>query len=139
MYEVLKIIHLLSLAGAMGMTAANLIMAGYVRGVDSSLRVPFGPLQRSFGAFGVMAVALLWVTGIALLLLRYDLTALGGWVHAKLLLVVILTGLVISVRKMGARAIKEGTPPPVDLMRKMMMGVLITAVAVVISAVFAFN
>jgi hypothetical protein len=139
MFEILKVVHLLSLAGAMGMTAANLITAGYVRGVDTSLRVPFGPLQRSFGAFGVMAVALLWVTGIALLLLRYDLGALGGWVHAKLALVVLLTGLVISVRKMGARAIKEGTPPPADLMRKMMLGVLVTAVVIVVCAVFAFN
>ena len=103
------------------------------------MRAPFGPLQRSFGAFGVMAVALLWVTGIALLLLRYDLTALGGWVHAKLLLVVILTGFVISVRKMGARALKEGTPPPAALMRKMMMGVLATAVVTVVCAVIAFN
>lgn len=139
MFEILKIVHLLSLVGAMGMTAANLITARYVTGVDVSLRAPFGPLQRSFGAFGVMAVALLWVTGIALLLLRYDMSALSGWVLAKLVFVVILTGLVISVRKIGARAIKDGVPPPMEQMRSMMMGVLGAAVATVACAVIAFN
>ena len=66
MFVVLKIVHLLCLAVALGMTSANLIMMRYVKSVDPAARQEFGPLGRSFGAFGVMAIALLWITGIAL-------------------------------------------------------------------------
>ena len=139
MADALKIVHLLSLAVALGMTTANLITMRYAKGVDEAARPVFGPLGRSFGAFGVMAVALLWVSGIALLLMNYDVSALSGWVLAKLVLVVILTGLVISVRKIGASAIAAGTPPPMALMSRMMHGVLATAVLIVVCAVVGFN
>ena len=117
MFEFLKIIHLLALAVAMGMTTANLIAMRYVSTLDAGDRAAFGPLQRLFGAFGFMAVAFLWVTGIALLLLRYDLTALGGWVHAKLLAVVVLTALVITLRKTAMSAARDGGAPPMARMR----------------------
>ena len=79
MIVLLKIVHLLSLAVALGMTTANLVTMRYAGTLAEAQRPAFGPLGRSFGAFGVMAVALLWVTGIALLLLQYDVTALSGW------------------------------------------------------------
>ena len=118
MIVLLKIIHLLSLALALGMTTANLVTMRYAGSLEAAERPAFGPLGRSFGAFGVMAVALLWVTGIALLLLQYDVTALSGWLMAKLVLVVVLTGLVITVRKTGAKAITDGVPAPMPLMRQ---------------------
>lgn len=139
MFVTLKIVHLLCLAVAMGMTTANLITMRYAGTLDAAERPAFGPLGRSFGAYGVMAVALLWVTGIALFLLKYDLAALGGWFLAKMLFVVILTGLVISVRTMGAKAIKAGTPPPVEQIKPMTMGMLGAAVLTVVAAVLAFN
>jgi len=140
MFVALKIVHLLSLAIALGMTSANLVMMRYVKSLDAAARSEFGPLGRSLGAFGVMAIALLWITGIALFLLKYDLSSLSDhWVLTKLLFVVILTGMVISTRKMGADAIKSGTPVPAELMRNMTLGILAAGVLTVISAVVAFN
>jgi uncharacterized membrane protein SirB2 len=140
MFVVLKIVHLLCLAVALGMTSANLIMMRYVKSVDPAAWQEFGPLGRSFGAFGVMAIALLWITGIALFLLKYDLTTfLDHWILTKLLLVVILTGMVISTRTMGANAIKAGTPVTPELMRNMTLGILSAGVLTVASAVVAFN
>ena len=122
------------------MTSANLIMMRYVKNVDAAVRPEFGPLGRSYGAFGVMAITLLWITGIALFLLKYDLTTFSDhWVLAKLLLVVILTGMVISNRTMGAKAIRAGTPVPPELMRNMTLGILGAGVLTVVSAVVAFN
>lgn len=139
MIEILKIVHLLSLAVALGMTTANLVTMGYAAGVDAATRPAFPPLARAFGAYGVMAVALLWVTGIALTLLKYDVTALSGWFLAKLVLVVVLTGLVITARKTGAKAIAEGVPPPMPLMRQITTAMLASGVLVVVCAVLAFN
>jgi uncharacterized membrane protein len=140
MIVLLKILHLLCLALALGMTSANLIMMRYVKGVDAAVRPEFGPLGRSFGAFGVMAIALLWITGIALFLLKYDLASFSNhWLSAKLLLVVILTTLVISSRTMGAKAAAAGTPLPPTLMRNMTLGILAAGVLTVVSAVIAFN
>ncbi len=137
--EILKIVHLLSLAAALGMTTANLITMRYVGGVDAAARPAFGPLGRSFGAYGVMAVALLWVTGIALLLLKYDVSGLSGWFTAKLVMVVILTALVISVRKIGTKAIAEGSPPPMPLMWQITSAMLASGALIVVCAVLAFN
>lgn len=137
--EILKIVHLLSLAVALGMTTANLVTMRYVGGVDAAARPAFGPLGRSFGAYGVMAVALLWVTGIALLLLKYDVSGLPGWFTAKLVFVVILTALVISARKVGAKAIAGGTPPPMPLMWQITSAMLASGVLIVVCAVLAFN
>lgn len=137
--EILKIVHLLCLAVALGMTTANLITIRYVGGLDAAARSAFGPLGRSFGAYGVMAVALLWITGIALTLLKYDVTALSGWFLVKLVLVVLLTGLVISARKTGAKAIAEGVPPPMPLMRQITSGMLASGILIVACAVLAFN
>ena len=139
MVDILKIVHLLSLVVALGMTTANLITMRYASGVDEAARPAFGPLGRSFGAYGVMAVALLWVTGIALLLLKYDVTALSGWFTAKLVLVVILTALVISARTIGAKAIAEGTPPPMPLMRQITSGMLASGILIVACAVLTFS
>ena len=139
MADVLKIVHLLCLAVALGMTTANLITMRYAKGVDETARPAFGPLGRSFGASGVMAVALLWVTGIALFLLKYDADAFAGWFSAKMIFVVILTVQLISVRTMGAKAIKAGTQPPVELMQKITFGVLAAGVLAVTCAVMAFN
>ncbi len=139
MIVLLKVVHLLCLAVALGMTTANLITMRYASGLDEAERPAFGPLGRSFGAFGVMAVALLWVTGIALLLLQYDVTALSGWFMAKLVLVVVLTALVITVRQTGAKAIADGVPAPMPLMRQLTLAMLATAVLIVVFAVVAFN
>ena len=87
----------------------------------------------------MMAVALLWVTGIALLLLKYDVTTLSGWFTAKLVLVVVLTALVISVRKIGAKAIADGAPPPTVLMPQLMTATLASGILIVGCAVIAFN
>ena len=139
MVETLKVVHLLSLAVALGMTTANLVTMGYAGGLDAAARPAFGPLGRAFGAYGVMAVALLWITGVALTLLKYDVTALSGWFLAKLVLVVVLTGLVITARTTGAKAIADGVPPPMPLMRQITTGMLGSGVLIVICAVMAFN
>lgn len=139
MFVALKVLHLICLAVAMGMTVANLIMMRYVGGVSAAARPEFGPLGRSFGAYGVMAIAILWITGIALFLLKYDMAALGGWFLIKLVFVVILTGLVISVRTMGAKAIKDGVPPPMEQIKPMTQGMLAAAVLAVVFAVVAFD
>ena len=139
MIEALKIVHLLSLAVALGMTTANLVTMGYVAGVDAAARPAFVPLGSAFGAYGVMAVALLWVSGVALTLLNYDVTALSGWFLAKLVVVVVLTGLVITARKTGAKAIAEGVPPPMPLMRQITTAMLASGALVVVCAVIAFN
>ena len=139
MIEILKIVHMLSLAVALGMTTANLITMRYAGGLDAAARPAFGPLGRSFGAYGVMAVALLWITGVALTLLKYDVTALSGWFLAKLVLVVVLTGLVVTARKTGAKAIAEGVPPPMPLMRQITTGMLASGILIVGCAIFAFN
>ncbi len=139
MFALLKIVHLLSLAVAMGMTTANLVTGTYVKRLSADARPHFVGLGRSFGALGLMAVALLWLTGVAMLFLRYDLNILNAWFVAKLVFVIVLTGLAIRLRMIASKSAAAGSPPPAALMRTLMFGVLIAAVLTVISAVFAFG
>jgi len=139
MLELLKIAHLLSMVGAMGMTTAALIGLRYVVTLESTKRPIIPPLQQKFANVGAIALILLWITGLALFALKYKAGELGGWFALKIVCVIILTGLVVTARRIAGRAKAEGAPPPVNLVVRVLSGVLTTAILVVVFAVLTFS
>jgi uncharacterized membrane protein len=139
MILLLKIIHFLSLAIAFGLTTANLLIFRYTRDGDAGEAQTFWPLQRQFSAVGLIAIILLWITGIALYLLVWLGEPVSAWFWVKMLFVAALTGLAITARKMTSAALAEGKSPPPATLRQLAHGIAIAAVGAIVSAVLAFN
>jgi len=97
MIVTLKIIHFLALAIAVGGGVASAVVGARMRKVEASVRPVLAGIQATIGKLGLVSLALLWITGIALTYMYYD-----GWANLpasfwlKIIFVVILTGL--SVR-----------------------------------------
>jgi uncharacterized membrane protein len=139
MIVVLKIIHLLSLAVAFGLTTANLLIFRYAASLEEGERKAFGPLQRQLSAVGLIAIVLLWITGVALYLLIWLGAPVSVWFWVKMVFVVALTGLAITARKTASDAIREGKAPPAAMMRQYAHLVAASALGAIVTAVIAFN
>ncbi len=139
MIVALKVIHVLALAVAFGMTTANLLIFRYTADLEVGERAAFGPLQRQFSAVGFLAVVALWITGVALYLLVWSGAAVSLWFWVKMVFVVALTGFVITARKTVSDAQAEARAPPRDRLRQYAHLVAIAAVGAIVSAVMAFN
>lgn len=139
MIEFLKIVHLLSLVGAMGMSLASLVTVSHMLMIEPGGRPAVAPLMRKYSNIGVGSLGLLWVTGLALYAVKYDLSALTGWFAAKLLVAVALTLLVLTLRWISARAVTAGLAPPLHPIRFILLAVLAAATLTVVSAVLAFS
>jgi len=139
MLEFLRTAHLLGLVGAMGMTMAALVTLRYLSTLEPEKRAVVPPLQGKFANIGALSLILLWVTGLAIFALKYKTGELGGWFALKIVCVIILTGLVITTRRIAWRAKIEGSPPPLNLVIKVLSGVLTMALLSVIFAVLTFN
>ena len=139
MIVTLKILHLLALAVAFGLTTANLLIFRYAASLNESERAPLGPLQRQLSAIGLLAIVLLWITGVALYLLIWLGAPVSVWFWVKMAFVVALTGLAITARKTASAAIAEGKPPPAQTMRQYAHLVAVAGFGAVVTAVIAFN
>ncbi len=139
MIVALKIVHFLALAVALGMTTANLLIFRYAGLLEEGERAAFRPLQRQFSAVGLLAIVVLWLSGVALFLLVWLGTAVSIWFWIKMVFVVVLTGLAITARKTAADAIAAGQPPPVQRMRQYVHLIAVAAVGAIASAAIAFS
>jgi hypothetical protein len=139
MIVTVKIIHFLALAVALGMTTANLLIFRYAAGLETGERAAFGPLQRQFSAVGLLAIMVLWISGVALYLLVWLGSAVSIWFWIKMVFVVVLTGIAITARKTASAAIAEGRAPPVQRMRQYVHLIAVAAVGAIASAAIAFS
>ncbi len=98
LFNLLLILHFLGLAMGLSVGFSNMVMMSLISkasGPDQSVLARFPPAMSRVGDIGL---ALLWISGVAMLFHRYGgfagLAALGWTLHVKLTAVVILTGLV---------------------------------------------
>ncbi len=139
MHDALRIIHLLSVAAGVGLVGANFLTMRHAASLEPAQRGTLAPLQRRFGAIGMMALVLLWLTGIALYILKGYGATIGSWLMIKLAFVVLLSGLAVAVRVIVARAAANGTAPPPATMRRLISMMFFSSVVAVICAVLAFG
>lgn len=135
MTEGLKILHFLALAVALGGGVANLVLRRHAMAAGPEARPALGRAQRTLAALSAVSVAVLWLTGIALVETIYGAwTGLPGVFWAKIAaatvwLAAVTTGQVL-MRRPG---------PPSPLLRPLGMGGMASAVASLALAVLAFT
>lgn len=115
------------------------LIAARIPGAEPAARPALGQVIELFSKVGSAGIGILILTGLIM-----TFTKLGGfanqspWFHVKLGLVVVLIGVIVVNKKLGAKAMK-GDAKAAMLARKMsMLGILIL-VSAMFSAVKAFG
>ena len=142
MYDLLLMIHFLSLGAGIGIS-----LTMFVLGLQAGKIPPaeFGPMMGRIGLamknVSIAGVTLLVLSGIGMVLVERGMVASGGsWFHAKMLFVAGVVIAFVIVQMNQARA-RRGENPPVAARKAMIAGriALACAVAATILAVLAFE
>lgn len=103
--QTLLIVHFLGLAMGMSSGFANMVLAGLVRQAAPADRAILARVPPAMSRIGVIGLALLWVSGLALVMTRYGgFGVLPGTFHAKLTAVVLLTLVVAYINVLMPKA-----------------------------------
>lgn len=142
MFETLLSIHLLSMAAGVGTSILMAVMgARTARQPATEMTTIMLAAGDASGIVSGVAVALLWLSGLAMVLLYPGVAASGGdWFIAKIILVVVLTGLVVLIHRQSAR-LKRGdnVDAAMAALRRSSGIVLLLSLAIPILAVLAFD
>lgn len=138
MFETLKIIHFLSLAVGIGGGAANGIIGARMAAAPDAAKPVLGGITGLIGRLSAGALALLWITGIALVLMTGGFAAMPTFFWVKLAFVVVLTLVSIRLQMLSIRAARSGTPPPMKTMAQLGRFASVNSILIVVFAVVAF-
>lgn len=94
-------------------------------------------MRPFFGKLGLYGIGLLWVSGLALWVMRYDMAHLGPVFDTKMLVAMILLVVIAIMNIAFNRAKKASTPPPAWLPKLGMTTPVLTLLAVAL-AVWVF-
>lgn len=142
MYDLLLMIHFLSLGAGLGISLTMVVLGLQAKSMPAQ---EFGPIMGRVGLavrnVSIAGVTLLVLSGIGLVLLERGMIAAGGgWFHAKLVFVggVVIAFIMVQVYQARAR---RGKSPPFAARRAMFAGraALGCAVTATILAVMAFG
>ena len=137
MTQLLLILHFIAMAVGVGGSVANMIAGITAGSAPAEARPTLGMLQRRIGIAAAASLALLWITGIWMVLgAGEDLSILFS---LKIVAVIILTALSAGMQFLSLRAARSGTPPPPVTMRRLGMAGLVTSLTVVVLAVLSFS
>lgn len=139
MLELIKIIHFLSFAVAIGAGVANIMAGRRLIPLPAEAMPKLGAYRMALGKITTICLGLLWITGIGLIFLAGGAVFSNGWFLLKLAVVIGLTAISVLANLTIINARKAGTPP--DAARMKLLGHAGPAVAVLalILAVLAFN
>ena len=135
----LLIVHFLGLAMGMASGFSNMVMAGVAAKATASEQAILARFPPAMSRVGVIGLALLWVSGFALVLTRYGTFAvLPGTFHAKLTAVVLLTIVVAYLNVLMPKA-QRGDAAARARIRMLGMTTGPLAILAVIFAVITFG
>lgn len=86
-------------------------------------------LRPHFSKLALAGIVLIWISGLALWLMRYDLADLGPAYSIKLVVALVLLGVVLAIYQTNRRAARAGTPPPAWLPKLGMTTPVLTLIA----------
>jgi len=140
----LMMVHLIALAMGTGMSLANYVNFRVAAQADDAGKAALARLRLALGRIGDVVIALIWLSGLALLW-RFTggqaaaTGALPAAFHAKMLLVVTLTACHAASRWAGLRIMRRGQKELLPLARACTLGVHLSAVGAIILAVASFR
>lgn len=131
----LKFIHIFGLMLGAASGFGSMIIARQMRRAPSP---EVARLRPFFIRLALGGIVLLWITGLGLWMVRYDMARLGRLYDIKMLVAAILLVIVIFMNMTLRRAAKAGTPTPAWLPKLGMSTPVLTILAVGL-AVWIFN
>jgi uncharacterized membrane protein len=131
-FNILLMLHLAALIVAGGTNIAMPLIGRQMAGAPQEVLARLGPIAGRLSVNGRVSLAVLVLTGVAMLWLRYDGNAagLGRWFTAKMALVIALV--VLSVLGLFTRRVPV-SPRVFGMINR------VTLIAVVVCAVMAFG
>ena len=140
MYVTLKVIHFLALLLGGAGTIAPAAAARVMRRLGTSKPPPeLAMTLRLIGIGSLIAIVLLWITGLGMFLSRFGGVDLGVAFIVKLIVATLIFIISVWLNLMAARAARTGTPPSPDLVRQLGLSARILLIVAVIAAVVTFN
>jgi uncharacterized membrane protein len=140
MAQLLLAAHLILIAMGTGMSFSNLVNVRLARGETGERFKALAAQRRIIAQIGDGVIALIWLTGIALLYAT-DPRALAsnGWFQAKLAFVVLLTLNHFLARRMAGTMARTGDPSLLPRLEMFIGGVWLSALVAICLAVLAFS
>jgi protoporphyrinogen IX oxidase len=138
---VLLIAHLMAIAVGTGMSFGNYVNLRHAASETGDRAAALGALRRTIGRIGDVVIVLIWASGLALLWawMAQGGPAPGGWFHAKLAFVVLLTVCHGLARHTSGRMARSGNAALLGRVELFVAGVWISALASIVLAVLAFS
>jgi uncharacterized membrane protein len=132
----LLIAHLMLIAMGTGMSFSNFINVRLARGQGGDIAKGLALQRRMIARIGDGVIALIWLTGLAL---WWYVSPAGGWFHAKLAIVVLLTLSHAMARRTAGEIAKSGNAALLPRLEIFIAGVWLSALAAILLAVIAFE
>lgn len=108
---IFKFLHIFGLMLGAASGFGSMIVARQIRRTGTA-SPEIAALRPLFIRLGLAGIALLWISGLALWLFRYDLVDLGPLYSLKMLIAVALFGVALTLDSLLRRARRTGTMPP---------------------------
>ena len=125
---ILKFAHILGLMLGAAAGFGSMMVARQVRRTGAPTP-ELAALRPKFGKMALTGILLLWVSGLLLWLLRYDLADLGPAYSLKLVVALVLFGVILAITSATRRAAAQGTTPPTWLPKLGMTTPVLTLLA----------
>ena len=138
LYQSLLILHFLGLALGFCSSFGNAVMSVLISRAEPADRAVLGRVPPAIGRLGAVGLALLWITGIALVYVKYGGFAVLPWQFSvKLVAVVVLTVAVAYAHRLQALILKgdQGAMTRIQTVGKIAMT---SALVALVFAVLAF-
>jgi hypothetical protein len=140
--QILLMLHFLRLTMGLSVPFANMVMAGLIAKASPAEKPVLGRFPPIMGRIGTTGLALLWVTGLSMLILKWggfgNLGDMPWQFHVKLTLVVVLSALVGYIQVLERR-FRKGDAAAMATIQTLGKFAFLTAVTIVIFAVLAFS
>ena len=137
MHQTLLVVHFMCLAVGIGGGVASAVMGATSESAEPDGKAALGKAAAIVSNIGAVAIALLWITGIWMVMTSFGGGTMPTAFWLKMLGVVALTAAIIGMHLVKRRA--AGGPPPADTMKKLGQIALVSATFAVIMAVVTFG
>ncbi len=139
MFITMKFIHIVALLLGGTATVAPWIMqrSRQISGVEGPPPA-FVPLaMRAFGLTGLLAIILLWISGLVMLSQGYG--GLGMWFGIKMLAATLILGISAFLNILTARAARSGEPVNPAVSQPLLNVIRISLLVAILAAILVFN
>jgi uncharacterized membrane protein len=139
-YEIFKILHFLSLLlGGAATIAPVILLRSVQKTAPPELPAAVPMTMRALGLTGLLAIILLWISGMAMYGSAFANSALGPWFVVKLIATTIVLVVSSTLNLRASRVARGGTPFAPSTVQGLMMILRLSLLIAIVCAVFAFS